>query len=88
MKYLALLGALVIIYLVAAQMRSTSSGTKSAVAEAVAEADKVNPTAAHAQPAPAAPGATPAAKTSLRAPIDRARELNNVVKQRNGSGEF
>ena len=88
MKYLALLGALVIVYLVAAEMRSTSAGAKSSIAEATAEAAKVNPTAPRTQPTPAGPGATPAAKTSLRAPIDRARELNDLVKQRNGGGEF
>jgi hypothetical protein len=87
MKYLGILGALAIIYLVVAQMGSTNSGVKSSVAESIAEADKVNPVAKPATAA--APAATPApAQTSLRAPIDRARALNGIVKQRNGAGEF
>ena len=83
MKYLSLLGALAIVYVVAAQMGSTSKSVKSSIAEAEAEAAKVNP---QSTPAPKA-GATPAA-SSLRAPIQRAEEMLNVVKQRNGDGEF
>jgi hypothetical protein len=83
MKYLSLLGALAIIYVVAGQMGSTSKSVKSSIAEAEEEAAKVNPLST---PAPAV-GATPAA-TSLRTPILRAQELQNLVKQRNADSEF
>lgn len=83
MKYLSLLGALAIIYVVAGQMGSTSKSVKSSIAEAEEEAAKVNPLST---PAPVV-GATPAA-SALQAPILRAKELQNLVKQRNGDGEF
>lgn len=83
MKYLSLLGALAIIYIVASQMSSTSKSVKSSIAEAEEEAAKVNPRSTPGQVA----GTTPAA-SSLKAPIQRAQELQNLVKQRNGDGEF
>lgn len=83
MKYLSLMVILGIIYLVATQMKSSSSRVQSSISMAEEEAAKVDP---HATPAPAV-GATPA-PASLRAPIQRAEQLREVVKQRNADGEF
>jgi len=90
MKYLGILAALAIIYLVAAQLGSSNSGLKASISEATSEADKVNPAVAPAKPMATitTTGATPPPPPSIRAPIDRARALNGIVKQRNGAGEF
>ena len=89
MKYLGLLAALTIIYLVASQMRSTGEASKSSFAEAQNEASLVDPSANRASTEPARVAATPSnAGASMRAPLDRARQLNSLVKQRNGAGEF
>lgn len=90
MKYLGIIAALVIVYLVAAQMLSTTKGTNSSFAAAEAEAVAMEPAkaAAAASASPAAATPAPTAGASLRRPLDRARALNGVVSERNGDGEF
>ena len=86
MKYLGIIAALVIVYLVAGQMLSPT-GANSSFAAAEAEAVAMEPAkAASATPAAATPA--PTAGASLRRPLDRARALNGVVSERNGNGEF
>ena len=90
MKYLGLLAAVAIIYLIAGQMRSTGDASKSSIAKAEAEAALVDPSAARKATSAGQPvAATPAtAGASLRKPLDRTREVTGMVKQRNGAGEF
>ena len=87
MRFVALLIVVAIIYLVLTHHK----GPSGSVSDAMKEANAVT------QPAAASTTATPAASaqpaqqsqtTSLRAPIDRTRQVLGQVKQRNGGGEF
>jgi hypothetical protein len=88
MKFVGLLAALAVVYLVGAQMLSTGKGTKDTFGAAEAEAVAMEPAKAAAQAAAATPAPPATAGASLRRPLDRARQLNGTVSQRNGSGEF
>ncbi len=76
MKYLSVLGALVIICILL-----TRHSPVSGVQQAVAEADAIAPPAT-------APAPSPSAGTALKQPIDRTKAVLQQVKARNGDGEF
>ena len=87
MKYLALLGALAIIYILFKQLNPVAS-----VQEAVTQTE-ITPTVPAVAPATRAPvpTVTPApapSTTGLRAPITRTRSALDAVRKRNGDGEF
>ena len=76
MKYLALLGALVAIYLVLARQSPIKE-----VTEAVTQTE-----AAPLSEGPRETAAKPV--TALKRPIDRTQDVLQQVKTRNGDGEF
>jgi hypothetical protein len=76
MKYLSVLGALVIICILL-----TRNSPVSGVQQAVAEVDAIAPPAV-------APAPSPSAATALKQPIDRTQAALQQVKERNGDGEF
>ncbi len=77
MKYLALLGALVVICLVLTRQSSPVAG----VQQSMAEADAIAPPSI-------APAPSPTAGAALKQPIDRTKAVLEQVKARNGEGEF
>jgi len=77
MKYLALLGALLVICVLL-----TRQSPVSGVQQSVAEADAVAP------PTSVVPAPSPTAGAALKQPIDRTKAVLERVRERNGDGEF
>ncbi len=78
MRIVAIVVVLAIVYYIYGRNGDKTS-LQNRVAEAQAEAAKVMPAPQAAQPPPT---------NSLRAPMDRTRQVLDQVKQRNGKGEF
>ena len=77
MKYLFLLAAVAVVYLVLAR-----NSPVAAVQEAVTASEAAPLTTGPREPA------APAATSSLKAPLDRTHAVLEQVKARNGAGEF
>ena len=77
MKYLFLLAAVAVVYLVLAR-----NSPVAAVQEAVTASEAAPLTTGPREPA------APAATGSLKAPLDRTHAVLEQVKARNGAGEF
>ena len=77
MKYLFLLAAVAVVYLVLAR-----NSPVAAVQEAVAASEAAPLTTGPREPA------APAATSGLKAPLDRTHAVLEQVKARNGAGEF
>ena len=80
MKYLAMLGAVAIIYWIFARETPIAAVTQAMTQTEIA-------------PAPTAPGIrqptpAPPAGSGLRRPMDRTRSTLDAVRARNGAGEF
>ncbi len=79
MRIVAIVVVLAIVYYIYGRAGDKTS-PQNRVAEAQAEAAQVMPAPQAAQPPPPT--------NSLRAPMDRTRQVLEQVKQRNGNGEF
>ena len=83
MRIVAIVVVLAIVYYIYGRNGDKTS-LQNRVADAQAEAAQVMPAPQSAQP----PAAQPPPTNSLRAPMDRTRQVLDQVKQRNGKGEF
>ena len=83
MRIVGIVVVLAIVYYIYGRNGDKTS-LQNRVAEAQAEAAQVMPAPQSAQP----PAAQPPPTNSLRAPMDRTRQVLDQVKQRNGKGEF
>jgi len=83
MRIVAIVVVLAIVYYIYGRNGDKTS-LQNRVAEAQDEAAKVMPAPQATQPQAAQPPPT----NSLRAPMDRTRQVLDQVKQRNGKGEF
>lgn len=83
MRIVAIVVVLAIVYYIYGRNGDKTS-LQNRVAEAQAEAAQVMPAPQSTQP----PAAQPSPTNSVRAPMDRTRQVLDQVKQRNGKGEF
>jgi len=83
MRIVAIVVVLAIVYYIYGRNGDKTS-LQNRVAEAQVEAAQVMPAPQATQP----PAAQPPPTNSLRAPMDRTRQVLDQVKQRNGKGEF